>query len=127
LARRWTVSLIFQKGFPFVDFWYIEIRKLTIMQNQLDPIDRAIRQLHERRTFRHGDREIVIAFLVRTDDWRPLKAPWWRGKEAYIIGTDLNGNFLLRHCDGTVRFWDHHLQSDEVIARSIKDFVSGIV
>lgn len=97
------------------------------MQNQIDPIDRAVRQLHERRTFRHGERSIVIACLIRTDDWRPLKAAWWRGKEAYIIGSDLNGNFLLRHCDGTVRYWDHQLQADEVIVPSVRDFVSGIV
>jgi len=36
-------------------------------------------------------------------------AHWWRGKEVCIIGADLEGNFLLRHCDGTVRYWDHGL------------------
>lgn len=97
------------------------------MQDRLDPIDRAIARLWQRRTFLHGERNIVIACLVRTADWRPLRADWWRGKEACIIGADLDGNFLLRHCDGTVRYWSHQLQADEVLAPSVRDFVSGIV
>jgi hypothetical protein len=51
--------------------------------------DRAIKDLGVRRTFRHGTRTIEIATLVRETDWRPLRAPWWRGKEVCVIGTDL--------------------------------------
>jgi hypothetical protein len=66
------------------------------------------------KTFAIGrDRELKIAFLIRDADWLPLKAPWWRGKEVYIIGADLDGNFILRHCDGSVRLWDHSKQTDE--------------
>ena len=48
---------------------------------QPDPTDRAIRH-YPQRTFRHGERTFVVACLVRADDWRPLVAPWWRGKEV---------------------------------------------
>jgi hypothetical protein len=79
-----------------------------------------------RRTFQFGERTLVVAFLIRTADWRPLEAPWWRKKEAYIIGADLDGNFFLRHCDGSVRYWDHKTQSDEILTASVKDFVNQL-
>jgi len=93
---------------------------------QPDPIDRAIRRLWPHRTFRHGTRTITIAILIREKDRRPLTAPWWRGKQVSIIGVDLDGNFLLRHCDGSVRYWDHHSQSDTVVAASVREFVERI-
>ncbi|HSH17141.1 MAG TPA: hypothetical protein VLD18_13955, partial [Verrucomicrobiae bacterium] len=77
-----------------------------------DPVERAREQLFLKRTVRHGDRTILVAFLIREADWRPLEAPWWRSKEVCIIGADLSGNFFLRHCDGSVRHWDHRLQAD---------------
>ncbi len=94
---------------------------------QPNPMDSAIRRLWPRHTFWHGERKIIIACLIREADWRPLDAPWWRGKEVCIIGADLDGNFLLRHCDGTVRHWDHRLKTDVVIAPSIRDFVANLV
>jgi len=97
------------------------------MQNQVDPIDRAIKDIGWRRRIEHGSRYIVVACLVREKDWRPLKADWWRGKEACVIGADLDGNFFLRHCDGKVRLWDHKSRADLVIARSVQEFVSKIV
>jgi len=96
------------------------------MNKQSSPIDQAIEKLWERRTFSLNERLIVIACLIREYDWRPLKAEWWRGKEACIIGADLSGNFLLRHCDGTVRIWEHELQSDRVLAPSIRDFLKQL-
>ena len=95
------------------------------MSDRPDPIDTAMKQWH-RRTFRHGDREIVVACLIRTPDWRLLKAPWWRGKEVCIIGADLDGSFLLRHSDGTVRLWDHRSQNDAVLAPSGREFVARL-
>ncbi|MDH2381615.1 hypothetical protein [Bradyrhizobium sp. CER78] len=68
------------------------------------------------------DREIKIAFLIRGDDWLPLRAPWWRGKDVSIIGADLDGNFILRHCDGSVRLWDHSEHADEILASGVVDF-----
>jgi len=94
---------------------------------QPDPIETAIRRIGLRRTFWGDERKIVIACLVRKADWRPLRADWWKGKDASIIGADLDGNFFLAHCDGTVRYWDHRLQSDSVVARSVRDFVTKIV
>jgi hypothetical protein len=97
------------------------------MDDPSDPIDKAISRLRERRTFPFGDRNLVVACLIRKGNWRPLKAPWWSKKEACIIGSDLDGNFFLRHCDGSVRYWDHKAQADTIIARSVREFLSKLV
>lgn len=94
--------------------------------SETDPIDDAIGRMCPHGLFRHGDREFTIACLLRTQDWRPLKALWWCGKEVCIIGVDPSGNFFLRHCDGSVRFWDHHLQAEEKVASSVKEFSTRI-
>lgn len=99
---------------------------LLPVMDQPDPIEQARVRLWPHGTFRHGERAITIAFLIRSADWRPLAAPWWRGKEACIIGADLDGNFFLRHCDGTVRYWDHRLQFETVVASSVREFVASI-
>ena len=91
-----------------------------------EPIDRAVANLGIRNSFQHGGRTITIVSLVRAADMRPLTAPWWRGKEVCIVGADLLGNFFLRHCDGSIRYWDHSKQSDVVVASSERDFVSRI-
>lgn len=59
-----------------------------------DAIDKAITQLMVRRTFPFGEHNLVVACLIRERDWRPLEAPWWRKKEACIIGADLEGIFF---------------------------------
>jgi imidazolonepropionase len=91
-----------------------------------DPMNRAIRLLPNRRRLRHQERLLTIAFLIRRREWRPLEADWWRGKEVCIIGADADGNFFLRHPDGSVRFWEHHSQTETVIANSIKAFLAAI-
>jgi hypothetical protein len=85
--------------------------------------DKASKRLWERRTVPHAPQDIVVAVLLRSEDWRPLEAPWWRGKQVSIIGVDLRGNFLLRHSSGAVHYWDHATQKDEVLAKGIGDFV----
>jgi hypothetical protein len=96
------------------------------MASNPDPIDKAIRDLWDRRVFLHGEKELVIACLIRTSDWRPLRANWWQGKEVCVIGADLDGNFFLRHSDGTVRYWDHKEQTDQVLASSVRDFLQSL-
>jgi len=91
-----------------------------------DALDRAVTSLGVRRTFRKDGWTIELAALVRTADWRPLDAPWWRGKEVCIIGVDLEGNFLLRHCDGTVRYWQHRERNDLIVAKSVREFAQHI-
>ena len=91
-----------------------------------EQFDQAVDRVGLCRTLEIGDRRYEIACLVRTADWRPLKAPWWRGKEVYVIGADLDGNFFLRHCDGSIRHWDHRLQKDVIIAKSAREFASLI-
>jgi hypothetical protein len=96
------------------------------MQDHAELIDRAIRQLHGRRIFWHNEQSFVVACLIREADWRPLEAPWWRGKSVFIIGVDLDGNFFLGHCDGTVRYWNHRTQADTIIAPSVREFIHGL-
>ena len=91
-----------------------------------DPLPQAIRNLGICRIFRHNGTIHKLACLLRDEDTRPLHAPWWKGKESSIIAADLSGNFFLRHCDGTVRYWNHATQTDTVVATSVRSFVSGL-
>jgi hypothetical protein len=69
-------------------------------------------------------RGINVALLVRTKDWVPLRAEWWNGKEVSVIGVDVDGNFFLRHCDGSVRYRNHASQSHKVVAKSVNEFAN---
>ena len=89
--------------------------------------DRAINRLFERRALELGDRVLVVACLIRPSDWRPLDAPWWKNKEASIIGADLSGNFFLRTSDGSVQYWSHQSQSETIVARSVRQFLDMLV
>jgi hypothetical protein len=97
------------------------------MTKAADPMDLAIKNLGLRHTIRYGERTLVVACLIHEADWRPVKASWWRQREAAIIGADLDGNFFLRHCDGSVRYWDHKKQSDSVMAASVREFLHQLV
>jgi hypothetical protein len=39
---------------------------------------------------------------------------------------DVNGNFFLGCSDGSVRYWDHPTRTGVVVAKSVKEFVSGL-
>ncbi len=99
---------------------------IAAMKPNQDPMEQAIRDLGWRNKVRCGEDVLQIACAVRQNDWRPLKADWWRGKEVCVIGADINGNLFLRHCDGSVRLWNHSSQSDQFVARSVREFVSMI-
>jgi hypothetical protein len=77
-------------------------------------------------TFAAGERRVRVLFLLPSTLWRPLRASWWRGKEASIIGGDEHGNYLLRHSDGSVRLWEHARGVDEVLAPSVRAFLAGL-
>jgi len=96
------------------------------MDNESQAVDRAIARLHQRRILTKGDRYIEVRSLIPQSSWRPVKADWWRKKEACVIGEDTSGNLFLRVCDGTVRFWDQEKQEDEVIASSVRAFLSAL-
>ena len=68
-------------------------------------------------------REVRVMFLLPESLWRPLKAKWWKGQEASIIGGDEGGNYVLRCSDGSVRLWDHSKGSDESVASSVREFL----
>lgn len=95
--------------------------------NQVDLYEKVRTQFFWRRYILLPDeKRVALALLLREEDWRPLDAPWWREKQASIIGADINGNFFLRHCDGTVRYWDHKAQTNIIVAPSIREFARQI-
>ena len=87
-----------------------------------DSFDRAVAALGYRGTFVKDGLSVPVAILVRTGDWLPLRAPWWRGKEVSIIGADTSGNFFLRHADGSIRYWRHSEGREIVVAASVREF-----
>ena len=91
-----------------------------------DPLPNAINNLGLYRLFKHEGVDYRLACLLRDEDIRPLRASWWKGKEVCVIAVDLSGNFFLRHCDGSVRYWDHSAQKDIKVAPSVRGFVSKI-
>ena len=90
-----------------------------------DPVlEKAASNIGIRPIFEFEGREIHVACIVA---WSPpLIAEWWRGKAASIIGADINGKFVIRHCDGTVLFWEHSKHSDTVVAKSVKEFAARL-
>jgi hypothetical protein len=96
------------------------------MSQHDEQFNRAVDNVGWCRTLHIGERRIDIACLIRTGDWRPLKAPWWRGKEVSVVGADTDGNFFLRHCDGSIGYWDHRLQKDIILAKSVREF-AGLI
>lgn len=91
-----------------------------------DIVDKGISQLYFADTFRTAAREYKVLLLIPHRDWRPLHASWWKKKEVCVIGADPDGNFYLCHCDGSVRYWDHASQTDEVLAPSVREFLSRL-
>ena len=87
---------------------------------------KAIKELWFRNVFAAESTKFRIALLIREEDWRPLDAPWWRDKQVYVIGADVDGNFLLRHPSGAVLYWDHKAQASQNLAKSVDEFASQI-
>ena len=97
------------------------------MTTEPNVVDAAIRLLPLNNIFRKGESSFQVLFLLPESLWRPLKAGWWKGKEVYVIGADPDGNYFLRHCDGTVRYWHHGKKADEVLAPSVRSFLTALV
>ena len=51
---------------------------------------------------------------------------WYRGTEMRLIGLDGYGNFYGLHCSGEVCFYKHTDKSSTTLAKSEKEFLSGI-
>lgn len=93
---------------------------------QSDSFAKAFRELWHRNALSLDGRRVKVALLIREEDWRPLEAAWWQEKQASIIGADADGNFFLRHCDGSVRFWSHAAKANMVVAASVKAFAEQL-
>ena len=88
---------------------------------------RAIRDLGIRNRAGVGDgRRVRLVCLIRLEDTRPFRAPWWTGKDVSLLAVDVDGNFALRHCGGQILFWDRESQATSTIAPSLLDFVESI-
>lgn len=61
----------------------------------------------------------VVAILPNSP---PLDADWWKGKQVHLRAVEVNGNFFLRHCDGSVRYWEHATQKEVVAFKSEREF-----
>ena len=96
------------------------------MENEEALVQKAVTRLWPNRAFPFGGREIILAFLLPTEMWRDVRAAWWQGKSASLIAGDWNGNFFLRCSDGTVRYWAQADRKDEVVAGSVREFVSSL-
>ena len=94
--------------------------------NSPDHFAKALVEYWRRSLTLPDGRRVTVALLIREEDWRPLEAPWWRKKQVSIIGADVEGNFLLRHSDGSVRLWDHKAQTDIVVAPSVRQFAQQL-
>jgi hypothetical protein len=87
-------------------------------------LEKAAKMIGVKPIFEFEGREIHVVCVI---PWSPpLTAEWWRGKEVSIIGADVNGNFFLRHSSGSVCYWEHSKQSHVIVARSVKEFASGL-
>jgi hypothetical protein len=91
-----------------------------VMNNSVDPMEKAIKNIGWRNKIRCGDHVIQIACLLRHNDGRPLVADWWRAKEVCVIGAAINGDFFLRHCDESVRVWEHSSKIDSIVAPALE-------
>ena len=94
------------------------------MESVSEFIDRAIKLLPIQSTCPGKDATYRVLFLLPRNLWRPLKASWWKGKEVCVIGGDPEGNYFLRHPDGSVSIWHHARNIDEVLAPSVRAFTT---
>ncbi len=90
----------------------------------MDYLDKAIEDIWLKRKIEISERIITVALLLPESGWRIVTAPWWKGKQASIIGVDYSGNFILVLSGGRVALWDHSIQQTIDIATSVKGFVS---
>lgn len=86
----------------------------------------AIKKLYSKRNFTLNDTKYTLANIIRDEDHRPLEAPWWKGKQVTVIAIDMYGNFILRHSSGAVSLWEHKLQKDNPVSKSVKDFFNDL-
>lgn len=87
-----------------------------------DYFDKAVREIGIKPIVDVGGREVHVIGLLRSP---PLVAKWWKGKQVSVIGVDVDGNFFLRHPDGSVRYWQHSQQTESWVTGSVREFIRG--
>jgi hypothetical protein len=98
----------------------------SAMNTEPEAVQTAIAGLPLKHLFHKGDTTLQVVFLLPHGLWRPLRVSWWTGKEVCIIGGDVDGNYFLRHSDGSVRLWRHSEGREDMLAPSVRAFVSSL-
>lgn len=96
-------------------------------EKQNEAVERAIKRLWDKNLFPFHDGFLKIIHILPPFSSRPLRMSWWRGRDVSLIAIEENGNFFLRHCDGSVRYWIHADQRSEVVTASVKGFVRALL
>ncbi len=86
----------------------------------------AIANLGVKRKYVHEGVTYTVAILVREEDQRPISAPWWRGKQASIVGVDIEGNFFIHHCSGKVSLRINATQEEIELSNSLGEFLNAL-
>ena len=89
-------------------------------------LEKAIHNLSFKNTIRFNGKLFKLVCLIRDEDRRPFTAEWWRGKEVYLIAVDEKGCFFMRHSSGMVFRVDPLTKQEEIIAKSINEFIRMI-
>jgi hypothetical protein len=94
-----------------------------------DLLNNAIKKLGKKHFFRDPNNNLNIKVELiypNANRWRPLRIDWWRGKQVYLIGEDVDGNYIVRHCSGAVYYFDLNNKKSTEISNSVKDFLSKL-
>ncbi len=92
----------------------------------MDPIQKAKGDLWRTHNVSIGGSTSQIVLLIPANERIPFEVQWWRKKEASIVAVDIDGNFFLRYCDGSILLLKQGSKSLQMIAKSEKEFISMI-
>jgi hypothetical protein len=87
-------------------------------------LEKCIQNLGVRRSISFEGSVFKLACLVRDEDRRPFQAPWYKGKQSYLVAVDDDGNFYLRHSGGYIFRASPNSSEQLTIAKSEEEFLS---
>ena len=89
-------------------------------------VEKAIRELPKRDTFRVGEEEFEVGTLFPVASWRQHCEPC-RQLGSLVVGEDSCGNLFLFAPDGSVSFWDHETDEETILSATMEQFCDGLV
>ena len=84
----------------------------------LSLVAETIANLPRRSIVRKGKREFEVRSLILVSGWRK--------EGAYVIGEDSCGNNYRRHLNGSIWFWDHEKETEEILFSSVPEFLAAL-